>query len=35
MVAHPNGGAKEQVAGLYAQRMAENGYITIAADVAY
>ena len=32
VVAHPNGGVKEQVAGLYAQRLAEKGYITIAAD---
>ena len=32
VVAHPNGGVKEQVAGLYAQRLAEQGYITIAAD---
>ena len=32
VVAHPNGGVKEQVAGLYAQRLAELGYITIAAD---
>lgn len=35
VVAHPNGGVKEQVAGLYAQKLAENGYITIAADASY
>ncbi len=34
-VAHPNGGSKEQVAGLYAQKLAEAGYITIAADASY
>lgn len=35
VVAHPNGAVKEQVAGLYAQKLAEQGYITIAADAAY
>lgn len=35
VVAPPNGGVKEQVAGLYAQRLAEKGYITITADASY
>ena len=35
VVAHPNGGVKEQVAGLYAQRLAALGYIAITADEAY
>ncbi|MEQ8882747.1 MAG: alpha/beta hydrolase [Cyclobacteriaceae bacterium] len=34
-IAHPNGGIKEQTAGLYAQYLATAGYITIAADAAY
>ncbi len=35
VIAHPNGGVKEQVAGLYAQKLAEQGFITITADAAY
>ncbi|MBR2214653.1 MAG: alpha/beta hydrolase [Selenomonadaceae bacterium] len=34
-VAHPNGGSKEQVAGLYAQKLAELGYIALAADASF
>lgn len=35
VIAHPNGGVKEQVAGLYAQKLAEQGYVTITADASY
>lgn len=34
VVAHPNGGVKEQVAGLYSQLMAKQGYICLAFDAA-
>lgn len=32
VIAIPNGAVKEQAAGLYAQRLAEKGYITIVSD---
>lgn len=35
VVAHPNGGSKDQVAGLFAQLLADDGYVTIAFDARY
>lgn len=35
IIVHPAGGIKEQVASLYAKKLAEMGFVTLAYDATY
>lgn len=32
---HPAGGVKEQTASIYAQKLADNGFVTVAYDASH
>ena len=34
-LSHPFGGVKEQTTGIYARKMAEKGYVTLAFDASH
>ncbi|KAJ6155899.1 X-Pro dipeptidyl-peptidase (S15 family) protein [Penicillium chermesinum] len=35
VIVHPGGGVKEQTAGLYAKKLAQNGFVTVCYDASH
>lgn len=35
VLTHPGGGVKEQTAGIYGRKFAENGFVTLVTDASY